>query len=355
MQIISKRIFYSLITPTFSIMLALLFLLWLTQSLRFLDMISARGIDFWMIIDFTIHLIPSFTVVVIPLATAIAIVYQYNKLMCDNEIVILKTMGLNYFEICKPAINYGLIMTIIGMMLSFFISPWSNNKFNDKRSYLQHQYAALVLQESVFIEPVKGLTIYLDKVNKNGIFKGVVINDQRKNNNLFVTAQEARIVKNDEKVFFQLINGVKQELNNGRVSNLYFKTFPFNISNYVKSYDREWREPNEVDIITLLINPSIIKKGLEGKRYSEINNRIFWPLLSLLLAFFASSFMVSANYKRYGYNLEILKISIVIVLILAAQILSNTLIARSINFSFLSITLFSLVAIFSIFKIKRAV
>lgn len=354
MQILSGSIFRSLFAPTTIIIFALVFLLWLAQSLRFLDMVSAKGIDFWMIVEFTINLLPSFINIVLPLAVVVAVSYHYHKLLCDNEIIVMRSVGLSYVDICMPAIKYGIIMTIIGLALSCFLAPLANKNFQDKKAFIQHQYAAMVIQEGVFIEPVKGLTIYIDKVINDSAFKGILISDQRKSvNNLLVMAEEARLIKENNNVYFELINGIRQEFKNDKIGNLYFKTFPFNVSHYVKSSKREWIDPEERNILQLF-SKERLKPGLEGKVNAEFNNRIFWPLLSFIMAALASTIIATSEYNRYGYAKRIIYLAITSSTIIALQIASNVMVARLIWFNFLSLILSILSMLMIVVIMKRA-
>jgi len=55
-------------------------LIWLTQSLRFVDLVVNRGLSFFVFIHLTALLIPSFVAVILPITTFVVVQFVYQRL-----------------------------------------------------------------------------------------------------------------------------------------------------------------------------------------------------------------------------------------------------------------------------------
>ena len=72
---------------------ALTCIVWLTQSLRFVEMIVNTGLSVTTFITFTLLLLPSFLSLIGPIAVFAAVMFTYTKMLNDSEIVILRATG----------------------------------------------------------------------------------------------------------------------------------------------------------------------------------------------------------------------------------------------------------------------
>ncbi|MBN8828848.1 MAG: LptF/LptG family permease [Sphingobacteriia bacterium] len=328
-MILARYIYKSLISPVLVVVLLCTSIVWLTQSLRFIDLIVSRGVDFAVVLSITMMLLPSFINIILPVAISIGIIFYYHKLISDNEISVMKSTGLSNYQIIKPAIYFATTVTLISYLFSFFISPISNQMFHNKKTFLQHHYAAMVLQERVFTEPIKGLIIYIDQIINNGHFKGIMVSDKRDpNKDVVIMAKEAKVISNNNETIFELFSGNRQEKKKGKVSMVYFDNFPINISNFVKIDDENWLEPEERTIIDLLKEEKI-KPEINGKLFSELHNRLSWPLLNLILGSLSAIMLISSKYSRYGYFIRLFQLAVLIAIILVVAILGITLSGRS--------------------------
>ncbi|AZL15062.1 LptF/LptG family permease [Rickettsiales endosymbiont of Stachyamoeba lipophora] len=339
MQILVKNITKSLILPNIIVAVILCFLVWIIQSLRFLEFISSKGIDFFMVIQLTLNFLPSFLFLILPAAIGIAVVYYYNRMLCDNEIVVMRSIGMSDWQITKPALIYGLLVCVVGYALSFYISPLANRKFQERKAFLQNHYAAIIIQGGAFTEPVKGLTIYIDKVLENNTYKGILVNDQRKSGQeMTMIAKEARLIEDENSSYFELTDGSRQEVKDNKLSILFFKNFPLNITNYVKDPQQKWLEPQERNIFELFKHEDQ-RPEMQGKLRAELNQRLVWPLLCIIVSMIGSSLIISGYYRRYNYNNNMIKAGLAILSIISVQVIINMFVARFSYVNYLSILL----------------
>ena len=68
--------------------------IWLSQSLKFVEMIVNRGLSVGTFIFMTGLLLPNFLLIILPIALFTVIVFTYSKLINDRELVIMRARFL---------------------------------------------------------------------------------------------------------------------------------------------------------------------------------------------------------------------------------------------------------------------
>ena len=93
---------------TLFVTIALSAAIWLTQSLRLVDLIVNRGLSAELFFYLGILILPRFIDIVLPIGIFIAVLFTYNKLTAESEIVVMRAAGMSQFGLAKPAANpYG--------------------------------------------------------------------------------------------------------------------------------------------------------------------------------------------------------------------------------------------------------
>ena len=75
------------------ITLSLTCIIWLSQSLRFIEMIVNQGVSTATFIYLTILMLPSFLTHILPVSLFCIVIFIYAKLTSDKELVIMQAAG----------------------------------------------------------------------------------------------------------------------------------------------------------------------------------------------------------------------------------------------------------------------
>ena len=113
MNLFTLYIFRQLIGPFFLIMIAMTGIVWLTQSLRFIDLIVIKGLPLEIFINLTILIIPKLLVTIIPFIGFLASLITYIRLNNDSEIISMKTAGINNFKIIFSVLIFGICLVFL--------------------------------------------------------------------------------------------------------------------------------------------------------------------------------------------------------------------------------------------------
>ena len=147
----------------FAVLFVLIAMVWLTQSLRLIDLITSKGIDLFSFLKITTMLITPLSYIIIPIALLIAVISLISKFSHDRELVVLRNAGLSNYQIAKPIIIYAAIITIFNYAVSLYLMPKSYREFKDMQEMFKNKYLYLFLEEGVFNTQINNLTVYIDQ------------------------------------------------------------------------------------------------------------------------------------------------------------------------------------------------
>ncbi|MDX1950036.1 MAG: LPS export ABC transporter permease LptF [Rickettsiales bacterium] len=316
---ILKKIFW----PFVIITLGITGIAWLSQSLRFIDLIVNKGLSIGTFLYITILIIPSLMWVIIPISLFISIVYSYNKITSESELIVLKTSGIDNNGLIKPAVIFALICTILSYSIAFYLLPKSYREFKDLQNFIRNNYASILLQNGVFSSPTKGLTIYIKDKDFQGNFLGLFANDERRpDKKITVMAQEGELISTQKGPVFELRNGTHLEYSNqnNQLAVLHFDKYNLQLSPFKEAVNnKRWREPQE-RFLDELFAPNDSDDIQKSKLETEGHYRISWPIFNVLLALLAISPFLTGNFSRRGHTKKIILTAVIAVLFLIASI-----------------------------------
>ncbi len=327
MKIYIDYVLKNLAAPTAFITCSLVSVVWLTQSLRFIDLIINQGLPVYDFMRLIILLLPSLFGQVLPIAMLCSTIYTYNKLNHESEILVLKAAGVSRFGIAIPCIILAIFVTIAGYAISAYFLPASYREFKDTQNYFRDNYASLMLEEGIFNTPLKGVMVYVRKRETPDILQGILIQDSRiPNKPITMMAENAMVERGANGLQFMLHNATRQQIDRrtGEVNLLYFDSYPFDMGFYTIAEKTRGRKSDEMFINELLHPDPALPKKTQRKQLADGHNRILWPLNNLSLPLMVMAIMLSGDYNRRGQSRRIITcIAISIVLIASSLALKN--------------------------------
>ena len=108
MTLLDRYLFRQLALALLAVTVGLAALVWLTQSLRFIELVLDRGLSLAVFFELTSLLLPSFFSVILPITTFIVMLFVHLRLAGDRELVVMRSAGLSNWQIARPALALGL-------------------------------------------------------------------------------------------------------------------------------------------------------------------------------------------------------------------------------------------------------
>jgi lipopolysaccharide export system permease protein len=304
MQAITRYILGQVMTATLFIATALTFAVWLTQSLRLFDYIVNRGLPASTFLSFIALLLPSFLGVVLPIAAFTAVLFVYNKLALDSEMVVLRSAGLSQLQIARPALLLGLLVTITVYSISLYFQPVSYRAFKDLQHSIRNNYADVLLQEGEFTVVSDGITVFVRERTADGQLRGILVHDGRNRDNpVTLMAENGALVVSDTGPRVVMKNGNRQQMErgSGRLSFLQFDSYTIELAHLEERLARRWREPKERFVTELLFpDESYNDKKNFDELIAEGHQRLAGPLYTMAFILIALAALQSGEFNRRG-------------------------------------------------------
>src|ERR1700691_4290715 len=142
--------------------------LWLPQSLKLVDLIVNRGLSAEVFLYLALLILPRFIDIVLPIGAFIAVLFVFNRLITESELVVMRAAGLSPLTLAKPVLELAGIAFLILMLLSLYLLPAANREFKDLQFEIRNRFVSSLLQEGSFTTVSSKLTIYIGARNNRG-------------------------------------------------------------------------------------------------------------------------------------------------------------------------------------------
>lgn len=301
--------------------------MWLVQSLRFIDLVINQALPLFTIFKFLSLLLPFLLYHLLPLGGFISIFYTYQKLSQERELIAMRSTGLSPLQLSMPAFLVAGIMTIVGYSISIYFLPQSTSLFQTMRYELQNSLSASLLKENQFNIIGPGVTIFIKKRLNNKDFKGIVIQDDRnQDKKTTYIAETGRFNVYPENITLTLLNGSHQEIDidnaekSQGLKRLQFESYTHDIE-MRRQNARKQRSADERSIAELL-DPQDIAP--DDKLYRKLlvsgHQRLSNPLYIIAFVMIGLTILFYGNYNRRGNAMRILFVAFMIALFEALSI-----------------------------------
>ncbi|MDP2194270.1 MAG: LptF/LptG family permease [Alphaproteobacteria bacterium] len=321
---IHRYIFKMLCTHLLSISVLVIGMVWFSQSLRFLELIVNNNIGLQSFIYLILFLLPDLISMLLPLCLLVAGLQVYQKLIADNEIIVLRGAGYNNYQIGKPFFALGILLTAFSFASNVFLIPESFKKFRAFEYQIKNELSASIIQPGTF-NAVRNITVYVQKRNLHGQLKGIFIHHpaQDGKNAFIVTAQEGQIVKKNNTVNLLLYKGNRQEWDQAtqKLSFFYFDNFVYDLNILLPQSQPRPKKPYERTLNELL-HPNTITtdQTLQNRMYAEAHQRMILPWLCFVNSLVIVAIIFFGDLKRRTRKRKLF-VSVIVVAALQVSVL----------------------------------
>lgn len=320
---IGKQIFIGFLLVTFS----LLSILWLTQSLRFVELITNKGLPISIFVEMTSLLMPRLYVILSPIALFVGVLFVYNRMLSDRELIVMKAAGISPWQNAKPALAVGILLSIFGLYVNNIGIPQAEKAFNELEWKVKNDVSHLMFREGEFTTLQFGLTVFVTTHEKDGSISGILVNDERNPKmKTTLSAEKGRIVYTDKGPRIIMVNGIRQQIdtNSTQFSSLAFDRYSvdFGTTGPKKQKEEGAREKTLFELFNARNDTSLTPQ--EANRYIvEGNKRILTPLYNIVFALLACTGLLVGNFNRRGQT-KIISISISLMVVIQSGDLAFT-------------------------------
>jgi lipopolysaccharide export system permease protein len=341
---IDRYIFRQLAAALAAVSIGLAALVWLTQSLRFIELVLDRGLSLVVFIELTSLMLPNFFAVILPITTFVAVLFSYVRLASDRELVVMRAAGLSQWRLARPAVLVAMVATAICVFLNLWLVPLSHTAFRQWQFEIRNQLVGVLLQEGVFSQVGDDLTVYARYRDPDGTLRGILVHDQRESGApVTILAEAGRITTTANGPRVTLLNGVRQQIEQSsagaapgtpplRLNTLSFSENSIDLARTGRGDEARSRDSRERSIEELL-NPDPAE-GLRERDirrfYAEAHQRLSSPLTALSFALVALAVALTGQFRRHGGGARIAVGIGIVVALLALGLTAGNMAARNI-------------------------
>lgn len=332
----TKYVFKQLLVGMILVTAGLTCVIWLTQSLRFVEMIVNRGLTSGVFIYLTMLLLPNFLTIVMPIALFIVTVFIYSKMITDREIVVMRAAGLSQSALAKPGFILAIFVVLFGYIINIYLLPHSQRMFKNLQWDIRYSYTHLMLQEGVFNHASKDITVYIRERSSDGQLLGILVHDDRNPKKPYtLLAERGAMLKGKEGSRVVMYNGNRQEVDpeTHQFSILYFDRYIFEMEQGAETIDNRFREARErtvYELFNLDEDANISPKDF-GKFTVEGHKRLISPLSALGYAMVAIAILLSGNYSRRTQSKQIVLAAVISAGLLALMMALENAAAKNLS------------------------
>jgi lipopolysaccharide export system permease protein len=320
MSLVTRHIFKYLFTSLAFLATVLTTGVWLTQSLRFVEIIVNQNVSIGGYFSLVGFLIPDLLAIVLPICILISVLFTYNKLIADHEMSIFRTCGLSNWRLARPALIMAFFMACVVAFMNIYLVPLSYRHLRDMEYELRNEFSSNFVQDGMF-NTLRGVTVYARTRAVNGDLDGVFIHSmgqgasasQPKRNPFTIVAQHGTLTeKEGKKSLLMLFQGTRQEKDEktGKVSFFHFQTLSYDLDQLATNIQERIIKPYERSLLDLLNPPDADKlpSTTRAQFNSEGHQRLLSPFLVIVFALIGLSALLPHELNRRGRQKRIIAV-----------------------------------------------
>ncbi|MCG8491912.1 MAG: LPS export ABC transporter permease LptF [Sneathiellales bacterium] len=322
-----------LLTPMLFITFALTGIIWLSQSLKYVDKLI-NGLPISTFLYLTVLLLPGILKFTLMLGLFFGTLFAFNKLYSESELVVMWAAGLSKWALTKPALYLALALMAVLYFISFVLTPHGIRTLDELRLEWRESLASVVLREGVFNSLSSGVTVYIREKSSSGELLGILVHDERDlEKPVTYMAEQGAFVKTEDGPRFVMKKGNLQEVqkDQAKLSILYFDDYTLDVSQFEKKRDKYWIDPKARYFHELMWPEESEKTARNmGEIIAELHQRFALPLYILALTYTAVAGVTSGEFTRRSRVKRLLTAAVSgILLIVLAVVLFRLAVSHS--------------------------
>jgi lipopolysaccharide export system permease protein len=302
---------YAFVLATFS------FLIWITQSARFLYLITDMGLSMNVYIPYILYQLPKIVSQMMLISFLISLFISIIKFQNNKEMEIYWLSGISKKEIIWMILKISLVPTIIAFFLYVYLAPMTGLISRNILANSEFSFVNALVKKNNFNSPFNNLTVYVGKNDNQGNLKKVYLFE----NNKTIIAKQGKVLNTNQKNYLQLIDGfIHEKSENNKITIIKFEKTLYDFTKYQSNIvtTPKFQERSFLWLLT-----EFKKNKKSNDILFEIHKRLFKPLFIPIVALLCCFILYGNNEKFNLIKLRFLIFSLGISFIIFFEILLN--------------------------------
>lgn len=308
---INRYIFRTTLEAFLIVLGSLTAVIWVTQALRDLDIMTNQGQTILIFVGITGLIIPLLVMVIAPIAYLIAAAHVLNKMSSDSEIIVMNAAGMSPWLLFRSFLGSALVVSLLVALISAYFAPKGLRILRERLTDVRANVVTTILQPGRFTALESRVTIHIRERRNNGQLVGIFLDDQRNpNERRSVLAEAGELVDNDSGTFLVLQNGTVQRHQAGDrdPAMVTFDRYAFDLSQFAGGNQSITYSIRERYLWQLMFpdpkDEAYVKRP--GEFRAELFDRLMAPLYPLAFAVIAFAYLGAPRTNRQSRTLSML-------------------------------------------------
>ncbi len=333
MTLLERYILKMAFTAFGACLVALTGVIWITQALRELDLLTGKGQTIMIFLTVTGLSLPALINVISPVALFLATIYTLNRLNGDSELIVMSAAGMRPARLLRPFLVLAAFVCFVVGIITVYLMPASFQELRNLFTKIRADFVATMAKEGQFITLDNGITFHYRERSGDALL-GIFMEDQREKNKAIVyLAERGQTVETNGQAYLVLQKGSVQrkEPNSRDTSIVAFERYAVDLSAFNKEDGDVVYKPRERGTMQLLFpdKKETLYRLQEGRFRAELHDRLsswLYPLTMMIIAFAA---LGNAQTTRQGRGLAIATAVVAVVLVRILGFAASSAVVRT--------------------------
>jgi lipopolysaccharide export system permease protein len=256
---------------------------------KLLSSVGASALDIGEVI---LYIQPQLLILTIPMSMLLSVLLTYGRLNGDNELVIMKSIGMPFRLISRPVMYLGIGLFLVNLGISFYLGPLGGVELREKITSILISRAPLAIEEGIFNTSFKDMVILIREKPSPREINGIFISDDRnKAEPKIIVAREGHIITEGDALSFMLSDGHIYVTNQDTLTEIHFGTYYFKLIPSMREAAKNIAEftPRE------LMDEADKHPDRRMIFLIELHRRLSMPALCLIIIFLGPSLSLLAG------------------------------------------------------------
>ncbi|MCH7764649.1 MAG: LptF/LptG family permease [Candidatus Marinimicrobia bacterium] len=219
MRLLHRYITRELVFPFVYSLLIIVFILFINFFLRAIDRFLGKGLDLFTILEYLFLNLAWIVALAVPMAVLISTLMAFGRLSEDNEINALRSSGISYLTILRPAVLFGVSLCALLIIFNAKILPEMNFHARLLAGDIRKMRPGLDIEPGHFIDHIPDYSMIIRGKNGDLMEDVRIFSKESKKIQTSIYSETGKLSTIDDAIILTLFNGEIHELDLDNYSN----------------------------------------------------------------------------------------------------------------------------------------
>ena len=313
MKTLRNYVLKEFIGPLFLGIGVLTLVMLLGNLVKIATLVITKGVQILSVIKLFLFMMPYLLTFTVPIAALVATLFALGRLSSDNEIVAIRTSGINIIRLITPLLVVGLILSLILVIFNDRVIPYAHFATRKTLMDIGIKNPTAALEPGVFINSFDKYILFVYRIDDNKLTNIRIYEPLEGKATRTIVAKHGEFIALPEKkaIKLKLMDGTSDEPDPRNPTSLYklnFKTYFMTLNlNAMQQNSEINKKPKDMTIRELKHEvASFTLQGIDpAPQIIEINRRIALAFSVLVFILLGSSLAIITRRREKSVNIGI--------------------------------------------------